>query len=327
MINLAHEVTPGKPRGGKQQVEYAWVKMEIVELLHAEVPDKEIAARLNLSASGFYQLKRRILRESIDLTMAQNVAAREYMRLSHQETQLIKYMNQCWDSDDGPPDAPYITAFTNLSKRIADLLGANAAVAVTVEEIDGNRSAQIRRDQHDQARNLKAFYELSRRVASSGVGSGLSDEELERELTNITAALGEGGNGGEGDGADDATAITDAELIDDDADDADADADYDPTTSSTPDADVDLTHLVEIDGFSPDEWSVHGGETITVGSLNRGETKALIREIAGGHGDQETPGRWVAGKFISWWHDSGDATPDDFDYDMQPLGDELDGAV
>lgn len=311
MIDTEGNIRPGKPRRGKEQVEYQRVKADIIDLLNLEVPDREIAARLGLSKSGFYQLKKRILKEIIPSDIALNVAAREYMRLDRQLGKLIRYMDNCWAAEI-PPDAPYITAFTNLSRRVADLVGANAAIAITVDHGDDDDASQtLREHQLAMAAQLNRFYELQDRMATrvggpGAIGSGLTKEERDRELANLQAALPPGR-------ASDELAKALADGLADDFDD------------DSPDIE-DAVELIEDDGFDDHDWDV-GDEIVAIPRDSGRSTtthRRYERECAAGAGDPEVPGRWVAGRFVSWWHDLGDSTPEPPDFEIGPTSD-LDG--
>jgi len=283
MIDTHGNIRPGKPRKGREVLEYARVKADIIEMLDVEVPDREIAARLGLSRRGFFDLKRRILSEMIGGDIALNVAAREYMRLNRQMSKLIEYMDRCWDSGVAP-EAPYVTAFTNLSRRIADLVGANAAIAFT---IDNGEDAEVTRERHEHelnmAKQLNRFYELQDRLRGDlSIGSGMTREERDRELANLQAALPEG-------------------LAED--------AFGDLPTGDGDDDIEDAIEVIEDDGYAAEDW--HEGY-VEVPKLNRDDKRRQEIEAAAGRGDPETPGRWVAGKFVSWWHDNGDAAPEDY---------------
>lgn len=308
-------------------VDYARVKAHIIELLDEEVPDREIAARVGVSAGGFYKLKVRILKEVIAPDIALNVAAREYMRLDKQMKQLVTYLDQCWLTGIAP-DANYITAFTNLSRRLADLVGANAAIAITIDHGDDDEASQNLRDhQLDMAKQLNRFYELQDRLTNGtgqpGIGSGMTAEERDRELANLQAAIGEGEvlkpeDYGLTDTAHDTT-------LDDDSPDIE-----------------DAVELIELDGVpGEDHWEdPPDGEERELIEIPRDKGKIVDlhrryqRECAANAGDAETSGRWVNGKFVSWWHDNGDngdPQHDDFStFDMdidvtEPLGNDLDG--
>jgi hypothetical protein len=285
MIDTQGNVTMGKPRRGHQTVEYARVKAQMVELMDQEIPDPEIAAIMGITRATFWQLKKRVLREIIDTKIAERVAAREYMRLQHQETQLVRYLNSCWAADV-PPDAVYIGQFVNLSKRISELIGADAAIAIQVEHVDSEHADQTRTIQLENATALNRFYELAERVAADGIGSGLTKEERERELANMVAALGPGLSSGSGDSAHDNDHIVDAEVVEDEAD------------------TEEMVVIEQCDPDHPDDF-LEDEEMVDIEVLSVRAQIVATREVASGQGDAETPGRWIAGKWVSWWHELG----------------------
>lgn len=294
MIDTQGRVTKGKPRRGHETVEYARVKAHMIELMDQETPDPEIAAIIGVSRNTFWHLKKRILKEMIDTKIAERVAAREFMRLDHQMIQLVKYMDSMYELG-AAPEAPYISAFTNLSKRIAELVGANAAIAYSIENVDAERADILRVHQEEMAQSLNRFYSLAERVAADGIGSGLTREERERELANMVNALGVGVVEHDETGA----VVQDAEIVELDEElDEDEDEDEDEEV-------IELDRDPTIDDF------LDTGELIDIVVGSKYDRARAIREVASGRTDAETPGRWVSGKFVSWWHDMGDNTPDD----------------
>lgn len=309
MLDTHGNAWPGKPRNGHEVVEYQKVKAHIVELLDQEVPDHEISARVGLAPSSLYQLKKRILKEVINTKIAERVAARELMRLHHQEALLIKYMNSQYATGEAP-DAAYINAFVNISRRVADLIGADAAIAISVEHIDSDRADMLRNSQVDLSTALNRFYTLGDRLVNGGIGSGLTEEERQREMANLLNALGPGadpavlfGNGnGNGNGNQtvteerdaDGNIIRDAEVVDDEETDEESDEDNE---------DNEDNEVIELDLDDPPTAEP---EMVKVRTLSRNGNRILQRDIIAGRTIDETPGRWVRGGFVSWWHDFGE---------------------
>jgi hypothetical protein len=346
MINTQHAIRPGPPRRGYEQVEYQRVKEEVIELMGLEVPDKEIAARIGLARGSFYSLKSRILHECLSENIAQTVAAREFMRLNRQASQIIEYLNT-EAAANLPPNEKLINAYVNVSRRIADLMGANAPTMITVENVDSERSVQLHQQQVEMASKLTAFYELQDRMAltvgGAAIGSGLTEEERQRELANATAIINPSRQRELDDGYSNGT-IIDGEVVDgaegDNGDGVGADGhdnhaptfpsgggrqvfgadgyaltqpvndDVDPSSLSVFSDTIDdggweagADEMIDLDGGSDDNVEI-SGDVDKIRYLRRGEARSLIREVAGHTGDQETPGRWVDGKFVSWWHEA-----------------------
>lgn len=304
VIDTHGNIRGGRPRRGKEQLEYQRVKRSIVELLDLEVPDREIAARIGLSPNGFYSLKKRIFAEIVTQDIKVNVAARQYMRIERQMMQLIQYMDTMWAAGT-PPDATYITAFTNLNRRLADLVGANAAMEFNVNT-DPEEKSETRDHEYRMAQQLNRFYELQDRLSGGdrGIGSGMTKEERDRELANLKMTVGELGIGVEG--------LSPEQEIEMDEGDGDDDSDNIE----------DAIEVIDDPGFNEHDWDV-GDEVVEVASLTNVEKRIAIRECASGSGDQETPGRWVKGKFVSWWHDMGDETVEAaWDIDQAPPADD-----
>lgn len=311
MIDTKGSVRKGKPRKGHEQREYKKLKNQICEMLDAEMPDREIAAVIGIGPATFYDLKKRIFREAVPKDIKINVATRQYMRIEHQLTQLVKYMDAMW-ADGTPPDATYLTAFTNLNRRLADLVGANAAIEFNVNT-DNEDKSETRDHEYRMAQQLNRFYELQDRLSGGdrGIGSGMTKEERDRELANLHTAVGELGIGVEGlspeqEWEEDVVAALGTDE-DDDIDDIE-----------------DAEEVIIIDGFRAEDWDV-GDEVIEIPKLTNVEKRVAIRECASGNGNQETPGRWIKGVFVSWWHDMGDETVEaEWDIDAAPPVDDED---
>lgn len=285
MIDREGNIRPGKPRRGHEVVEYQRVKADVVEMMDAEMSDKEIATRLGISRKGFYNLKKRILREVLSIDIGQVVAAREFMRIELVERRVLVELNTLNAAGLGV-DKDLIDSFIKLSKRKSDLMGANAPTQVTVENVDAERSVEIQQGQVRMAQQLQRFYQLADQFGA-GNGSGLTAPDRDREIAAIEAAT---------EGLD----ISDAEVIEDDSD-----------AIEMGDWDCD-DEIMEIPG---DE--IVEGDLVDIATITQREQRALIREIARDGGDVETPGRWVNGRFVSWWVEAIQ-NPDDDDDAVSP---------
>jgi hypothetical protein len=295
VIDTDGNVRPGRPIGSHEKVEYARVKATVLEYLDMEMPHAEIAARIGIQPGSFHQLMKRILREVLDVNAGQNIAAREFLRIEQQERKLLQHINDLWTwrADEDVivraqacevDIAPLLNSFVNLSKRKADMMGANQPLQVQVEEVGEERAMSIRDDQRNLANALTRFYEIADKVGSQhgGLGSGMTADERDREIAAIAATIPQLG----------VTTVTDDGDIDD------------AIVIGEANEDEDDFGFIDLDG---DDIEIIGTDLMDLTTLGRRDTAKLFKRIAAGDiDDTETPGRWVKGQFISFWHDEGD---------------------
>lgn len=280
MITTDGNLKPGPPKRGYQRVEYAAVKANIRRWMEEEIPDPEIALRLNTTPGYFYKLKKKVLSEVADEEVGRYVAAVELIRIEKQIRIVLAHMQAIEDAHL-PPDERLMKQYLDLSRHKVDIAGARMPVQHMIELANAERMDEVSARGMDVAIDLNQIMDYSDRIAAAGIGSGMTKEERERELENMQRemlALGMG------DG------IIDAEVVDDD-------------TMDIPATDSEGIALENDDAPA---------ETIDIAKLNQQDARDLARECGqaaalGEDGEdwRETPGRWLDGKFVTFWHDLG----------------------
>lgn len=304
MIDSMGRTKPGKPRRGYETVEWARVRADIWQMLNDEIPDPEIALRINTTPEYFYKLKKRLLSELAMEDVGRYVAAREVMRIEKQIRNVLKHLALIEASNE-PPDERLMKMYVDLSKLKADYTGAYppAQYVHTMEMGDSITGNSQKEKGLADAAELEHLISLQDRVAAAGIGSGMTREERQREIANLQTEMVELGMAGI-DGQ-----VIDAEVVDDEEE-----------LISFPGVDSEGRPLETDD--SP--------EMLKVPRLSEKEKRRHVREHAAanvdGEDDRETPGRWLDGKFITFWHEvKGRGAELDADSPYNGIDDEPDG--
>lgn len=267
-----HRVIPvgTATRQGHRRFHYAELKGRAVDMMNAELVDSEIALHLELTPAGWFNLKRKILRDVSNFETGRIVAAREFMRLERQEVRVLRALDLL-DQAAMPPDEKLINMFVALVKTKAELTGAKAAMHLLVEEVDAERADEVMNNRSvTLAEDLTRFYELADRAAQGGIGSGLTAEERDRELEGLQRELVESGRD-----------VTGA---------------------------LAMTGGTDEDGVVHPDEVIDPADMIELPVLGRRGKQQAARDIgrmtdADGMDMRESPGRWIDGEYVTFWHE------------------------
>ena len=158
------------------------LKADILHLKHQGKSAAEIGAIVGLSRTAIVRMIPKIMREVLDEAGAEEVRGMELIRLEMITQSMWPALVKPEDPDFIPDDR-MVNAYLNVSKRKAELVGADAPKQLKVDVNDNSAIAE------QLVTNVNRYMDLADRVAAGGIGSGRTAEELAADGETIDAEV------------------------------------------------------------------------------------------------------------------------------------------